>query len=95
MSVGVVTVNPLYGQNIELSCVSNEPLAYAIRWKRNGEFIVPSCQHSISSSSRKNSLLVIYNSTFEDEGAYDCVAHSYYTANVPTAQTNVAITSKL
>ena len=93
--MSVVTVDPLYGQSIELSCVSNGPPAYAIRWKRNEEFIVPSCQHSISSSSRKNSFLIIYNSTFEDEGVYNCVAYSYHTANVSSAQTNVAITSKL
>lgn len=89
--VTIETEQAIVGMKFELKCTSTGPVPYAIRWKRNNEFIRPSCKYSVSSNSRKESVLRVHNTTFDDNGTYVCVAYSYYTTKVPSFETSVLV----
>ena len=89
------TDEPQFGFDFTLTCSSNGPPPYAIRWKRNDEFITPSCKYSISSSSRMESTLTVHNTTFEDNGTYVCTAFSYYTTEIPSSEISLRVICEL
>lgn len=89
--IGIETEQAVVGMKFELKCTSTGPVPYAIRWKRKNEFILPSCKYSISSSSRKESILTVHNTTFDDNGTYVCVAYSYYTTHISSSEINIDV----
>lgn len=91
VAISSYTLEPQYGYDVDLLCTSTGPPSYAIRWKRNGTFLSPSCKYSLSSSSRDLSILTIHNSTVDDNGLYECIAYSYYTTIQPITETTFNI----
>ena len=83
-----------FGQSIQLTCTTTGYPAYAIRWKQGSNLITPSCKFSIVGNSLNTSILTIYNASISDVGTYECVAYSYYTADVNFDDDYVSIVGK-
>ena len=81
------------GYDIQLTCTVTGAPTYAIRWLRGEEIISPSCKYSIASNDTSMSVLTIHDVNFNDDGEYECIAHSYYTESVST-QTQLIVTGK-
>ena len=82
------------GQSIQLTCTTTGPPAYAIRWKQNSTLITPSRKYSIVSNSLDTSVLTIYNASISDAGTYECVAYSYYIADIVSKQDTFTVYRK-
>ena len=82
------------GQSIQLTCTTTGPPAYAIRWKQGSTLIMPSRKYSIVSNSLDTSILTIYNASISDTGTYECIAYSYYTADIASKEDTLTVDRK-
>ena len=82
LSLSVQSSTQEIGREIQLTCTVTGAPTYAIRWLREGTIISPSCKYSIASSDTNMSVLSIHDVSLNDDGDYECIAHSYYTESV-------------